>query len=238
MPHGPRPNRAVERQEFRRICESLGSGPFPCSTGNAKQNRKSPVKPRDRGRNDSALAPVANCRKKIFSSAGTAPPQAARRDALETRMSFGGYKTRVYNYSHKYYIFAKDQRNRICMDTQGHEMPASPCSEVNSPPMPSIKSHMEITALCSVTHNDTRHFVANAVSAERPPCDVQPNHSVRALSAFDFSDMELERWKPSDSNSQSEKRRRTTLLFMELQVFFGRNSISYAKMCRRIKHQH
>ncbi len=105
------------------------------------------------------------------------------------------------------------------MDTQT-ETPGTPRSEVNSPPMPSLVSLIEVSSIAdSVAIGDHTTVRTAAEQAERPSrlqgkvCGRRPFHL--------FShDEELDGWTPNDGGSQSIKRLRTNQLFKELQVFF------------------
>ncbi len=104
------------------------------------------------------------------------------------------------------------------MDTQA-QTPESPRSEVNSPPMPSLVSLIEISSIGDAAIDGHTTVTSAAEQAVRPSrlqgkaCGRRPFQTYLAS-----HDEELDGWTPNDVTNQSAKRHRTCQLFKELQV--------------------
>jgi hypothetical protein len=115
------------------------------------------------------------------------------------------------------------------MDTQA-ATPGSPLSEVNSPPMPSLVSLIEISTLevAAVGHHAAVRTAAE--QAERPSrLQVHTMCGRRSYQTYLAShDKELDGWSPEVQVHPSVKCHQTNQLFKELQVNFSNFLLVFA----------
>jgi hypothetical protein len=90
---------------------------------------------------------------------------------------------------------------------------------VNSPPMPSLVSLIEISSIGDAAIGGHTTAGAEAEHAERPSRLQGKTCGRRPFQSYLLShDKELDGWTPDDVSNQSAKRHRTNELFKELQV--------------------
>lgn len=105
------------------------------------------------------------------------------------------------------------------MDTQGQPAVYSPTADnIDSPPFAQLEALVSVNSMDSVSmEEDFAQF--SEVAARRPRRNVgRYTFDSCAKSALEFFDADLVNWNPSEENVESEKRRRTSQLFLDLKV--------------------